>query len=129
MIRGTTTWIIVGIASALALGFIFWANNNFYQEYLKEVQSPVPLLLPRHDRAWIEIDFGENKKRVFEGAVGGHVYRLPSVLESIVKEAGISLRPPRSRKWTVYSNNKTVPKSLSEITVAAGDRYLLRLER
>lgn len=135
MRRGNViSWIIVGCATAIALALVAVANNRFYQEFLR-VNEAVSLPA-RPAAAWIEIDFGNGTKRLFQGTIGSKQYSLSSALESAGREGGFTFRVERgvldslggvSGKWEIYRNGVLIDDLFSELTIRGGERYSFRL--
>lgn len=132
------TWIVLGVASSIALGLIFYSNNAFYQEFLSTTAtytSPVPRVKAK--KAWVEIDFGE-RRRLFEGEVGKYAYTFDAALRSAAKEGNFTVKTRAGKitavagvagSWKIYKNGRETEELPNKLTVTAGDSYALRLEK
>lgn len=143
-INNNLSWLIVGVTVLIAFAVLFYANNNFYQEFITDSKSLRDYAIPKNPkagRALIELDFGNGKKRAFRGEVGSATYDLKSSLELIAKEAKFTFKEKNgsvekladvsnaSGVWKIYRNGEMVTLPLQKLTVAGGDKYVLRFEK
>lgn len=143
-INNNLSWLIVGVTVLIALAVLFYANNNFYQEFMISSKSLNNYTIPKSTRvnhALIELDFGNGKKRAFKGEVGNATYDLKSSLELIAQEAKFTFKEKNGRVekladvsnasgvWKIYRNGEVVTLPLQKLTVAGGDKYVLRFEK
>ena len=143
-INNNLSWLIVGLTVLIALAVLFYANNNFYQEFIINSKLLSSYTIPKNAKvkhALIELDFGNGKKRAFRGEVDDTIYDLKSSLEIIAKEAKFTFREKNGRiekladignasgVWKIYQNGQVVNQSLQELTVTGGDKYVLRFEK
>lgn len=131
-------WIVLGVASSIALGLIFYSNNAFYQEFLSTTAtytSPVSRIKTK--KAWIEIDFGE-RRRLFEGEVGKYTYAFDAALRSVARDGNFTIRYRAGKitavagvagSWKINKNGHETEELPNKLTVTAGDSYALRLEK
>lgn len=131
-------WIVLGVASGMALGLIFYSNNAFYQEFLSTTTTytkPTPRVKAK--KAWVEIDFGE-RKRLFAGEVGKYTYAFDAALRSAAKEGNFTIKSRAGKitaiagvagSWKIYKNGRETEELPDKLTVTAGDSYALRLEK
>lgn len=138
------SWLIVGLTVFIALVILFYANSNFYQEFTNTSESLNNLAIPKNAKAeyaLIELNFGNGKRRAFRGGVDGGVYDLKSSLELIAKEADFTFREKNGQienlagvknapgAWKIYKNGQLHSQPLHQLTVASGDKYVLRFEK
>ena len=141
-ISKTYSWLVVSVSVAFALSLIFYHNNIFYQESLSQTKylasSPIPKKPTGSQNAWIELDMGINKNRLFAGDLGDGIYPLRVALDSAaeagkftykVRRGNIYLLGGISGNWKIYKNGAAPNESLEKLTIAAQDKYLLRLEK
>lgn len=143
-INNSLSWLIVGLAVLIALAVLFYANNNFYQEFITDSKSLQNYAIPKKtktDHALVELDFGNGKKRAFKGEVDGRTYDLKSSLELIAQEARFAFREKNGRiekladisnasgVWKIYKNGEKTSRPLQELTITGGDKYVLRFEK
>lgn len=136
-----TFWIILGVVAVLALLAIFYSLNNFYADFLKNSESMNAFVIPKHERALIEINFGSDKKRVFAGDVKNEVYPLETALKSAAENGKFTFEIKNGfirrlaeigdsrNSWAIYKNDEKVALHIDELTIARGDKYLFKLER
>lgn len=134
-------WIILGVSAILALLVIFYSLNSFYDDFRKQSESMNAFVIPKHERALIEINFGNGKKRVFAGAVKNEVYPLETALKSAAENGKFTFEIKNgfirrlaeignSRdSWTIYKNNEKIITHIDKLTITGGDKYILKLER
>lgn len=143
-LNNNVSWLIVGLTVFIALVILFYANSNFYQEFTNTSESLNNLAIPKSAKmeyALIELNFGNGKRRAFRGAVDGGIYDLKSSLELIAKEADFTFREKNGRienlagvksapgAWKIYKNGQPHSQPLQQLTVAGGDKYVLRFEK
>lgn len=143
-INNNLSWLIIGVTVLIALAVLFYSNNNFYQEFINESKSLQNYVIPRStkaNQAFIELDFGNGKKRAFRGEVDGRTYDLKSSLELIAKEAQFTFRERSGRiekladignasgVWKIYRNGEKINLPLQELMITGGDKYVLRFEK
>lgn len=138
---GNTFWVILGMVAVLALLVIFYSLNSFNADFLKNSESINALVIPKHERALIEINFGNGKKRVFAGDVKNEVYPLETALKSAAENGKFTFqikngfirrlaeRGDSRNSWAIYKNDEKVAAHIGELTIARGDRYIFKLER
>ena len=123
-------------AALIAGALIFYAHGGFLQEFNDFVEAPFILNQKKH-LAWIEVDFGEGKRRLFEGEVGGETYALLPALLSVAESGEFRIKVSGGRiteiagvpaTWAVYRNEKTIGTNINLLILQAGDRYAIRRE-
>ncbi len=141
-ISKTTFWVATTLAATVALGLIFYSNNNFHRDYLRDSEGMKAIYVPRANRdlAWVEIDFG-TKKRLFEGNLSGFSYPLEEVISAVAEAgtfdwrkqngaitviAGVKNNPGQ---WKIYKNGSPQKDGLEKLSITAGDRYSLKYEK
>lgn len=132
-----TCWILLLAAFLAGLAAIFFANSVFYSDHLKRTGEIANTVIPEHGTAWIELDFGNGSKRLFEGNLRGRAYPLLTGLDAaadagnfrykigtgkIVSLAGIQ------GNWKIYKNNGLITDPVDKIILEKGDQYSLRRE-
>lgn len=130
-------WFVIFLGAAVALGFIFYANNSFHQEFLAITISYGPGTIVKQEpkKAWVEIDLGKSK-RLFEGKLGNKAYALGEVLKSLAKDGGFIIKIKGGEitavngtagPWKIYKNGVSVNDPLNKLAIKAGDKYTLRI--
>ena len=88
----------------------------------------------------LEVDFGNGKKRYFQGDVNGYQYTLSEVLDSAANNGKFSLTLRNGDiaelagiydsggSWKIYLNDREQNTSADALVVEAGDKYVLRYE-
>lgn len=133
-------WVILAVVLLIALALMWYAERGFYRDsgmFTDQVGGAVP----KNGYAWIEVDFGDGTKRLFEGDVDGGSYSLDAVLGSAAQEGGftVTIRDGVVHElagvgnaggvWLVYRNGQKLnEKSIGQLTVGGGDRYTFRYE-
>lgn len=134
-------WIILFASFLGALFVIFYSNAVFNEELKKESQIIAEIsIVPRQKLAWVEFDFGDGKKRLFEGVVDSQKYNLKVALRAVADEGRFDYKVVdgnlrvlagvggNSGKWMVYRNSKLADVPLDKLVIAAGDHYTFRFE-
>lgn len=136
-------WITLGAVFAASLVLIAQSYNQFLAENRELAdETAVSALRPRDEGyAWIELDFGGGRRRMFEGEVGSAAYSLESglraasaagnftytVRKGVIKEiAGV--QTSFNGIWRIYRNSALVQEMLDAMTLAQGDTYTFRYE-
>jgi hypothetical protein len=138
-------WVLLGTAFIGAVIVIVYTNNAFYQEFLDTTRPLDIRTIPRDsvgDRAWVEIDFGDGKPRLFAGTMDRQTYTLKTALSAIAHEAdfAVTLRNERIETiagvgkrdgtWNIYYGGEKLEESrLDALLIKAGDRYVLRYQQ
>lgn len=138
------SWLIIGLTVFMTLVILFYANSNFYREFTNTSGSLNNLVIPksaRMEHALVELNFGNGQRRAFRGEVDGRVYDLKSSLELIAKEADFIFQEKNGQIenlagvknapgiWKIYKNGQPHNQPLHQLTVASGDKYVLRFEK
>ncbi|MBI2121780.1 MAG: hypothetical protein HYT98_01525 [Candidatus Sungbacteria bacterium] len=134
-------WFIIGIAALAAAFLILWAENRYERELDRDLEI---LLQSRSDAgnkyALVEVDFGNGKKRYFQGDVNGYQYTLSEALNSAANNGKFSLTLrngdiaelagiyDRGGSWKIYLNGREQNAPADALVVEAGDRYVLKYE-
>ncbi len=129
-------WLILIGAFLIVIGLISFAQKNLADELsLAETTA-----IPKDPRAWIEIDFGNGKKREFEGDAVASPQTLFQSLSTISKDAKLSFtfrknaiyeingQRTSTGKWVIYKNGILTDLPLQELMVNRGDHYLIKYE-
>lgn len=138
--KNIVNWTIFLAAFFLALGFIFFENDLFYRdfaEYFSSFAPPAPEVSPTR----VTIDFGNGKRRAFEGEVergttavlalraseaAGGFHAVTDDHGRIVSIAGV--KNDDGRKWRAYRNNAFVGDIPGNVEIGPGDRITFRYE-
>lgn len=134
-------WVVVAAGFLGAVALIFVQNEAFYRDFLRYSRVlPSPPAGEFHT-ARITIDFGNGRKRAFEGAPEEGMTIL-SALRS-AEEAGqftvrtdaagnvttiADVRNNGGKRWRAYRNGASVNDLPGHAEVRAGDRILLAYE-
>lgn len=130
--------MVLTLAAVLALVLIFYANHNFYQEFLSTSSAYGTSGIPKRPRTktTVEIDFGNNRLRRFESELKAS-YGLEPALEAVARSGHFTFSIRNGEiyslarilgRWTVYKNGRPVEK-LSGLLIGPGDHYLIRLQK
>ncbi|MBI3420799.1 MAG: hypothetical protein HY006_01940 [Candidatus Sungbacteria bacterium] len=132
-------WILVGAVSLTSLFVLLTSVRELSRNINEYARSPSTFFVrEKTNHGWIEIDFGNGKKRVFEGMMGDIHYPLHQALSAIAQSGKLSLRinkgeirmldgfmsPPGT--WQVYRNGIPANAPIEAMMLTKGDRYLLR---
>jgi len=144
MNRNHISWAIIIILFVAALGSVFYFNNKFYQEVVLSTSPAVPTQKAAEIRkarmVWVEIDFGNGAKRLFEGDIDGQEYSLKDSLQIISDTGQFALKTKEGKitslagiggsigEWRIYKNNELANQGIDDLTIKGGDKYLLRFE-
>ena len=134
-------WFIIGIAALGAAFLIFWAENRYERELERDLKVILQSKSAVRDKyALLEVDFGNGKKRYFQGDVNGYQYTLSDVLDSAANNGKFSLTLRNGDiaelagiydsggSWKIYLNDREQNTSADALVVEAGDKYVLRYE-
>ena len=136
-------WTVLGIVYISSLTLISYANDSFDKEVTLLISpskaSYAPPVHISEKRAWIEIDFGNGKKRMFESALGEENYSLETALASAARAGNFSFSAENGRinhiahidnpgAWRVYRNGNITQSSIKNLTITGGDRYTFKHE-
>ncbi len=138
-------WIVFGAALAVALFVIMQSYDRFLDEeraLLDSARAPaVASRFVHAGRAWIEIDFGNGGRRMFEGDLGDLIYPLESGLRAASRAGDFTYEIRKGRivelagvhnaeeQWRVYRNRQRIQAAVEDITLAQGNTYTFRYER
>ncbi len=134
-----TYWVVCAASCVFVLGWIWHATKNLDREidFVQEIRVATPALT----RAWIEIDFGNGRRRVFEGDVGHHQYLVKPLLETVARERKLALAFKKGSVrhiggvgtplgiWKIRWNDKDIDVPLETLMIKAGDRYTFTFEK
>ena len=133
-----TYWIIFFSAFLAALFLIFYVSENFNKEMdgLLGVGGGKETLSEKNQRFWIELDFGNGKKRLFELMAENPEYPLAPALITISEFGGFAVEIKKDGtiaridgvggRWGIYKNGEKVEESAREFVVRAGERLTIR---
>lgn len=89
-------------------------------------------------KVWVEFDFGDGKKRKFEGEVDDGSYSLQNILISVSKSAGVPIEFKKgsisaidriSGTWHIYQAGALESRPPAKLIVQGGDTVSIRLEK
>lgn len=135
-------WVVVIAVSIAALALMIRSYNGFREELRSRTEFAQET---RHKNqeglAWIEVDFGGGKKRLFEGDVGRQTYTLDVALFAAAQAGNFTFGmekgrltelaglPNKKENWIVYRNGERVRgAALDKLMIAHGDQYTFRYE-
>ena len=137
-------WAILIFAFAVALGSIFYAVSIFDREMLKSVEilnshtPPKFLKIDSPQLFWIELDFGNGKKRLFEIVVRDVSYPFEPALITTAEfgkfkiemrgDGTIASIGDVKGRWGIYQNGVKISDSVGDLAARGGDRFVLRLQ-
>lgn len=132
-------YIVIFVAAFSAFMGVKWAEVSYLQELDRGTQGVLDEGFARFKYAQVEVDFGNGSKRFFKGRVGSYTYALSEVLDSIAENGDLSLRVRNGDiaelagfagedKWRVYLGGVEKKEPVENLTVRAGDRFVLRYE-
>ncbi len=139
--HSSTYWIVFTAACAFVLGWTWYATRGLERDIQSSITDHVTAPPQSLTRAWIELDFGDGRKRIFEGTVDHHQYLLKHSLEAAAGEArlklafrdGILIRIENTGNpagvWSIYRNGKRITDPLVTLIIRRGNRYTFRFER
>ena len=134
-------YALLGASFLGALTFIFQEKKELAQDIVYESAPVTFKSTPKEDRAWVEIYFGDARRRVFEGSMEGQTYPLALALESVAQAGKFTYRARDGRiekiagvgdtkgEWIVFRNQQRERRPISILSIAPGDRYTLRYEK
>lgn len=138
-LQRATAFKILLIPFLLAILLTWYATREFIKYQDELAVNTANISVPKAGYAWIEIDFGDNRKRIFEGQVRDASYSFPEVIEAITQANRVTMQIGKSGiveidgvrgKWTVYDKRgEKIPSPLEELIVSGGAKYTLRLEK
>lgn len=137
--NSTKAWLVLGAASLGALAVIFYGQKMF----LAEIEAPpgtatnteAPLASVA-ESAWIELDFGNGAKRLFQGELGSASYPFLLALQSAADNGRFNIRAQKGKlqeiadtagAWRVYKNGQILTDPVDDLVISGGDRYSLRV--
>ena len=139
--KNAVKWVILLAVFFGTVAVIFVLNDDFYNDY-RSYLDIVPLK-PRERSAMVRvtIDFGNGKKRAFEGEATSAMSAAEALRAS--QEAGkfslkITLsgeiteidrvRAASGKKWQWYLNSNLQEKPVLDVEVRGGDKVLIKYE-
>jgi hypothetical protein len=132
----TAYWILIVTSALVTLGIALNLNRELSHSEEEFIATP-PTLQSSVKEAIIELDFNNGKKRMFAGELDT-VYPLMAALDSISKEGKFEYKVKDGKieeiagvrgKWRIYHNGNLPKSPVEELTIRAGDRYALKLEK
>lgn len=134
-------WIVAIAACVAAAGFVSYAIRHYEKELDSSTRSILsPPLLPRVQKAWIQIDFGNERTRRFEGIVNDSRYSLHTSLAAVAKQGKFTFTVQKGRIiriagvgnrtgiWKIYHNGIRVYEPLEKLIFSSGDHYLFQYQ-
>ena len=133
-------WIILTAAAVAALGIIFYSINNFHRDYAENARTTNALVIPKKERAFIEINFGGTKKRLFAAELK-EPYLLEIALKSAAENGKFTFEIRRgiiqhlagigntAKSWVIYKNNEIVTATIDQLMITGGDKYTFKFEK
>lgn len=144
IVESRHAWTVVIFVSITAFILIIRAYNEFRADIGRTIDSARAVSSDgeKQGLAWIEIDFGNGKKRLFEGDVSQRSYTLDIALyaagqaglfDFTVEQGKIAaladIPNTRQKKWIIYRNGKPASEdALENLIIAEGDQYAFRYE-
>lgn len=134
------SWAILGAVIAISAAAIFYTAERLRRESLATMESMQALSIsrnPAQNFAWVEIDFGNGKKRLFRGEVGREAYPLRATIESIAKDSDLPIKihggsiteiEGIAGVWNIYRNSEMLAAPLGSLQITGGERYVIRLK-
>ena len=135
---GKINWTVLIAVFLAALIFIFYSVREFNEEIFRlagddDSSSGAPA---EKKRFWIELDFGGDKKRLFELAVEDLEYPLAPALITIAefgnftvelkKDGTIAKIDGVNGKWGVYKDGEKINVPAENLLVRAGERVTIK---
>lgn len=139
--RPPIQWTILLVVFFGTAGAIFVLNDNFYNEF-RLYSDITPIKSIEHPRVVrVTIDFGNGKKRAFEGEVVTAMsaaealreaqkigsFSLKIMLNGDIAELGGFISGP-TKRWRWYLNNSAESRPILDVTIGGGDKILLKYE-
>lgn len=131
-----TSWSLIAASSVAAFTAMFFANSKFYSESLNDAQKIQEIVMPERNRVWIELDFSNGSKRLFEGDLREGSYPLTAALQTAAEAGNFSYKIEKGRiislakrngNWEIYHNDNLTKNAIEKITINKGDTYSFRL--
>lgn len=136
-----TAWIVIIASAGTALALVFQSHRAFVREADQIVNDEnFSVLSSPGSSAWIEIDFGNGLRRMFEGDLDNLAYPFESALRASARAGGFTYTIRQGKiielagvqgskgQWRVYQNQKPILASLDQMAIKTGDTYTLRYE-
>lgn len=132
-------WLCIGAASLSAVIAIAFFHQVFNREIALSLKSVYEIRMPVR-LGFIQIDFGNGRKRRFQGELGNTASSLEDALRAIAQETGMSLSIVEGKvisvdsvggtdgEWKIYRGAVPTDKNLKELSVAPGTEYAIRYE-
>jgi hypothetical protein len=132
-------WIVFVATAILTASLIFYAKKEIEKEISLANDAANAIFIPRAQYSWIEIDFGNGKKRLFQGRVEEEVF-LSAALSNITRDNKLSFlikngsiqeldgKKNATDRWRIYKNGEQMPPPLNLLLIASGDHYTIRYE-
>ena len=138
----TMPWVALALVSVLSMTSTIMLTSNFSREIEGYINPSTQLLVSeKTGRAWIEIEFGDKQKRLFESTMGPSNYPLAQVLAEIAKTAGFSLniREGQIREiagistatgsWNIYRYDMPTHQPIDRLDISGNDYYRIKFEQ
>lgn len=137
-------WAILFFVCAVALGSLFYAIVVFNRAISKSAEilnreTPSESGKIENSRLfWIELDFGNGKKRLFEIGVRDESYPLKPALITTAEfgKFQIEMREDGTiesiggvkGRWGIYQSGDKISDSVEDLAARGGDRFVLRVQ-
>lgn len=139
-IDAKTAWLVITIAVLISLLALWVSYKSFNEELSRMGQENFGGGSNKYTSI-VEVNFGDGKKRWFEGTLGKETYPLTVALESISQTGSLNIEIKKGKiysvadvgdgagAWIVYYNSALEKKSLEKLVIKKGDFYSLRFEK
>lgn len=125
-------WLVVAAVSLVSVSIMLNGNRD-----LQKYTNSLSLKGKDGNQAWIEFDFGKNKKRQFVGEFT-EAYPIYAVLQNATRKGKINFKYRNGKiqsvdgqkgNWRIFRNHKLIKTDLDGLIIGAGDNYLFSLSR
>lgn len=134
-------WVALFSVFLAAVAAIFVWNASFYNEFLAYFKATPAVSLGKNTAARVTIDFGNGKKRAFEGDVMSPIsaaealraastagrFSLNMALSGEISDIN-GVRELREKGWRWYLNGEPQLRPMPDVLIRGGDKILLKYE-
>lgn len=139
--KKSVQWLLLLAVFFGTVAVIFVSNDNFANDFHSYLTLPPPTQKAVNSSLRVTIDFGNGKKRAFEGSVdssitAGQALRLAAEaggLPLTITLAGDitqiqNVRSQSEKQWRWYLNGQAEHRAILDVAVRGGDKILIKYE-
>lgn len=141
-VHSLSAWITIAVALAAALSVMLRAHLLWEAEFFEAIQREDSADAASEERALVEIDFGDGRRRMFEGSAPVFFHPLDFALTSAAEAGRFSVTVRDGRiaelagingalggRWRVYRGQEQIRDPVDRVIIRNGEHYVIRYEK